>query len=134
MLCLLNASGEHVSTNEKERFLLHETLTNSKITIDRTEIIDGGIKLLDKINAHPAPAQHRVELLIIGSSISGLNMLDVVCQLLLGIASQKQQLLLALIIIHRKTYVILWNQEIERLGRLHNGLVKDKRISSCLKR
>ncbi|PPS02248.1 hypothetical protein GOBAR_AA18421 [Gossypium barbadense] len=76
MWCLLNALGEHVATNERERFLLHETLANSKITIDRTEIIDGDIKVLDKINAHPAPTQHRVELLVIGSSISGLNMLE----------------------------------------------------------
>ncbi|TYI47734.1 hypothetical protein E1A91_D13G195000v1 [Gossypium mustelinum] len=71
---LLNASGEHVAVNEGAEALPPETPTDSKIAIDTTEIIDGGMWGPDKRTAHPASTQHRAELLKIGSSISGLDM------------------------------------------------------------
>ncbi|KAK5772880.1 hypothetical protein PVK06_049180 [Gossypium arboreum] len=71
---LLNASGEHVAVNEGAEALPPETPTDSKIAIDTTEIIDGGMWGPDKRTAHPASTQHRAELLKIGSSISGPDM------------------------------------------------------------
>lgn len=68
------ASGEHVAVNEGVEALPPETPTDSKIAIDTTEIIDSGMWGPDKLTAHPASTQHRAELLKIGSSISGLDM------------------------------------------------------------
>ncbi|KAK8620335.1 hypothetical protein V6N13_066814 [Hibiscus sabdariffa] len=65
-----NASGEHVAVNDGADTLPPETLTDSKITKDRTDIIDGSMGG----PAHLASPQHKAELLKFGSSVSGLDM------------------------------------------------------------
>ncbi|KAK8507533.1 hypothetical protein V6N13_141552 [Hibiscus sabdariffa] len=65
-----NASGEHVAVNDGADTLPPETLTDSKITKDRTEIIDGSMGG----PAHLASPQHKAELLKFGSSVSGPDM------------------------------------------------------------
>lgn len=66
---LLNASKEQVAINEATEALPPKTLTDSKIMINSIKIIDGGMRGLDKIHAHPIATQHRVELLKIRSMV-----------------------------------------------------------------
>ncbi|GMI85466.1 RRP6-like 2 [Hibiscus trionum] len=65
-----NASGEHVAVTEGAGTLPPETPTDSKITNDRTKIIDGSMGG----PAHLASPRHKAELLKFGSCISGPDM------------------------------------------------------------